>query len=438
MTSPEATRRPGYAPSTAAVGRRGRRTRDRILTCTAELFVANGIHGTSIDAIAKAAGGSRATVYQYFESKDEIYVELAEACRSTVLDHARSLGRLGPDAAGLAELRRWLGRWWELSDDYALTFLNFPGVGTIGGTAEADAEAATATYTALVADKLAAAGITGIEPGHAAAALLRLAHMLNLRQFRGMFGLTDEQRTLDSLSIALQRLLFPGTPRAVLGTIGDAAPRDAETPAAISVPDEPHAARVSPLRQDILAAASSLFDRSGFYSVSMDEIAATAEVSRATLYRHFSTKMAILEELSEWSVLESSRLSAELSAIAAAPTAGELHSWLSRYVHFHRTYIGVIRAWYDGAVQQLEGDSVARGMGTLRQAALTLLQRCDLPPNVDLSVAAAIFLAALGRLTEHLVVHDDDGNDYEAAGFILLVLQRALLGPTIESQPSAT
>ncbi len=438
VTSSETTRRPGYSPGAAAVGQRGRRTRERILTYTAKLFVANGFHGTSVDTIAKAVGGSRATVYQYFESKDEIYAELAATSRPVILDHARSLGRLAPDAAGLHELRRWLGEWWDLSDEYALTFLNFPGVGTVGGTAEADADAAAQTYTAVIADKLGVAGIAGIEPEAAAAALLRIAHMLNLRRFRAMFGLSDDDRTLDSLSIALQRLLFPETPRAVLSLVGSPGTWVPETPASTPVPDEPDTIRVSPVRQDILAAASALFDRSGFYSVSMDEIATAAQVSRATLYRHFSTKIVILEELSEWSVIESRHLSAELGEIAALPTTDALHSWLGRYVRFHRTYIGVIRAWYDGAVEQLDGDAVARGMGTLRQAALALLRRRDLPANLDPPVAAAIFLGTLGRLSEYLVGTEVDRHDYDAAAFILLVLQRALLGLAIESTSAAT
>lgn len=425
VTSFETTRRPGYAPGAVAIGRRGLRTRERILTCAAHLFVTQGFRGTSVDAIAKAAGGSRATVYQYFKSKDDIYSEVAAGSRPAVFAHARSLGRIAPDAAGLQELHRWLGDWWELSDEYALTFLNFPGVGTIGGSAESDADAAARAYTDLIAGKLADAGVTGLNPTDAAAALLRIAHMLNLRQFRDMFGLTHDEQTLASLSITLQRLLFPGTLDEVLNTVGEQRASVTElVPAAVSA--EPDAARVSPVRQDILAAASALFAERGFYAVSMDEVAGAAEVGRATLYRHFSTKIVILEELSEWSVLESDHLSAELCDITAADTEA-LHSWLSRYVRFHRAYIGVIRAWYDGAVQQLDGDGVARGMRTLRNAALTLLQRCELPATMDLPVAAAIFLGTLGRLTEYLVGQVADRTDYDAAAFILLVLQRALL-----------
>lgn len=100
MTSPNTVRRPGYAPDNASVGRRGRHTRERILACASDLFVADGYHGTSIEAVAKAVGGSRATVYQYFESKQEIFLELA---------HHLPAGRLqarGQPGSGRAGPRR--------------------------------------------------------------------------------------------------------------------------------------------------------------------------------------------------------------------------------------------------------------------------------------------------------------------------------------------
>ncbi|EUA51328.1 bacterial regulatory s, tetR family protein [Mycobacterium xenopi 3993] len=94
------------------MGRRGRHTRGRIVGSAAKLFVAKGFHGTSIEAIAKAVGGSRATVYQYFESKEAIFAELASKCEPAVLEHgqqlaasARPRGHAQPAsmAAGLGE-----------------------------------------------------------------------------------------------------------------------------------------------------------------------------------------------------------------------------------------------------------------------------------------------------------------------------------------------
>jgi AcrR family transcriptional regulator len=64
---------------------RADRTREAILEATFELLRARGFAGTSIDAIAAAAGVSKTTIYASWRSKSELVVEL--------------LGRFADDAA---------------------------------------------------------------------------------------------------------------------------------------------------------------------------------------------------------------------------------------------------------------------------------------------------------------------------------------------------
>ena len=52
-------------------------------------------------------------------------------------------------------------------------------------------------------------------------------------------------------------------------------------------------------REQLLAAATQLFHDKGYYSVSVDDIAGLAGVSRMTFYRHFRSRAAILMELFE-------------------------------------------------------------------------------------------------------------------------------------------
>jgi AcrR family transcriptional regulator len=55
----------------------------------------------------------------------------------------------------------------------------------------------------------------------------------------------------------------------------------------------------APTRQTILDAAYRLFRRKGFTRVSMDEIAASAAVTKRTLYYHFASKDTLLGEVLE-------------------------------------------------------------------------------------------------------------------------------------------
>lgn len=68
-------------------------------------------------------------------------------------------------------------------------------------------------------------------------------------------------------------------------------------------------------REQILAAATEAFVRSGFAATSLDDIAAAAGVTRAIVYRHFDSKSELYQ-----SVLD--RMCARLDAHVAEPVGG--------------------------------------------------------------------------------------------------------------------
>jgi AcrR family transcriptional regulator len=59
-------------------GRRGRATRDRLLECTADLLTTTGWRSIKVIDIARQAGTSPATFYQYFENVEQAILVLAE------------------------------------------------------------------------------------------------------------------------------------------------------------------------------------------------------------------------------------------------------------------------------------------------------------------------------------------------------------------------
>jgi AcrR family transcriptional regulator len=427
MVKPEKVRRAGYAPASVELGRRGLHTRESILQSAARLFLDRGFHGTSIDAVAKAAGASRATVYQYFRDKDDIYRELAAQCVPAVLDHAARLGPLGPDATGIQNLYEWLDQWTTLYDEHAVVLLAFPGLGLSTSVAAAP-DSVSDRYLKSMTDRTRQAGVEGIAPEDAAAAVVRIAQMVNLYRYRGMWGLPDAHTVAASLTVALQLLLFPDTPPAVRDLIRvptDALPAATDAPRAVPSVPVP-APSASPIRSDIVAAAASLFAEHGYYVVGMDEIGAAASVSRATLYRHFRTKVAILSELTQRALAEGAGLAAELHDLAGQRISrNSLHAWLTHYVGFHRKYGSVTQTWYDGGLNKQLADAINTGLGPFQAAATALLNRSGLPEGIDLRVGAAIFLAVLGRLTELTISRRTVDTDYDSADLMLTVLSRA-------------
>jgi AcrR family transcriptional regulator len=427
--TPEKLRRPGYAPAAnAGVGRRGLHTRDRILGCAAEVFLANGFHATSLDAIAKAAHASRATVYQYFAGKEEIFRELSALAERDVLAHGEHLGQLAPTIDGMDALHRWLVEWADIYDAHAAVFAEFPGIGTARGLSVIDASATAGGFHQTVIDRLRGTRLRDLEVDDAAAVLGRIPHMVHLYRYRAMFPLPASATVTWSLTVALQLMLFPETPADVLQAL---APRvtngGARTPhralsgaAATTTVTQPER---SPIPQDVLSVSSALFAERGYYAIGMEEIAAAADVSRATLYRYFSTKDKILAELTRRAVLEIEEHAAALPAIAA----GSLTEWMLGYVRFHRAYRGVIRAWFDGTVaDQLSDADVDHGIGAIHQAVAGLLSTVDLPAGIDADVAGAVFVAVLGRMSEPTATNTPD-SDERAALLMVKLLRRSLL-----------
>ena len=60
--------------------------RQLVLDAAASLFMAQGYGAVSMDAIARAAGVSKATLYAYFSSKDQLFATIiGEACQQNII-----------------------------------------------------------------------------------------------------------------------------------------------------------------------------------------------------------------------------------------------------------------------------------------------------------------------------------------------------------------
>src|SRR5690554_5498161 len=128
--SDSGVRRSSYGPTSPTVGPRGAKTQARILDASLRVFEARGFHDATIQDIVDEVGASRATLYQYFESKEQIFVELLEECGAAIVDVIRQLGALGPTARGFENLRWWLGEWARVYDQYATMFIEWANIDT--------------------------------------------------------------------------------------------------------------------------------------------------------------------------------------------------------------------------------------------------------------------------------------------------------------------
>lgn len=425
-------RRAGYGPRSPVVGERGGRTRRQILDVTLELIARQGLHETSVDDIATAAGTSRATLYQYFESKDQIFAELLDECGSALMRVVRRLGPLGPTAQGFDNLHWWLGEWAWVYDRYAVVFAQWSQT----DSARASFRPAVAGFADIYVDRinrrLVASGLEAPPGADLAAAVMLVVHRVNAFRRAGVVCGISDRELLNSLAVVVQLALFPDTPADVLASLGaTAAPVEDPGPAlhdsgpAVGDRFAGRSARVRATVRRLLDAAARTFAAKGFPASTVDDVATEAGVARGTLYKYFTDKVDLLGTLAE-------EASAELREIAARlPESGaDLRGWLAEFVSAYRRHAGVVQVWVDGqaddAVVRRHADDLSH---VARGAVAALLAGVDRRYPIDLRGAALVMLAVLERLPLGLTVRPREVTTREVLDTMAAFVERGLLNP---------
>jgi AcrR family transcriptional regulator len=215
MTPREIQRRPSYARSSPSVGKRGAMTRQHIIESALRLLAERGFHGTLVDDIATEAGVSRATLYQYFESKDQLFIELVDESGAELLGVVRQIGPLGPTEEGLANLAWWLRAWASVYDKYATIFIEWAHV----DAPHAQLRPRLVQFLEACIEQLSrtfeTAGVEDIDPDATAVAFIAVIERCNYMRHTRHVGIATDD-LLDSLTILSQLVLFPSTPHALL------------------------------------------------------------------------------------------------------------------------------------------------------------------------------------------------------------------------------
>jgi AcrR family transcriptional regulator len=423
----ETFRREGYGPTSLVVGERGARTRQKIVEETLRLFESQGFHATSVDSIARAAGTSRSTLYQYFESKEQIFVELLDECGCALMRVVRRIGPLGPTQLGFDNLHWWLGEWAYVYDKYATMFAQWADVDTPGTRVRPLVTGFTRSYNARIAARLESSGVTGLTPLDAAIAMTSIVHRYNY--FRHMnimpHRFTDDQ-LLDGLAVFVQLVLFPDTPLEVFGPV-----EERVRPPGRHVARAPGNAAAATVRR-LLDAGALLFADRGYFGTGVDDVVGAAGFARGTFYKYFDEKLDLLLELTRECGAEMRVLIDEFMLIDPASPAGygQLRGWLASYLPFHSRYLGIMRAWLEGTSRDPQMLAFVKETGhNMHLASLELLARVDRPHPLDPDIAAVIQGGILERMPQAAREQDPERPDAEVVELIAAVMERGLYNP---------
>ncbi|MDT7550063.1 MAG: hypothetical protein QOE84_2457, partial [Actinomycetota bacterium] len=210
MTTSGAARRASYGPSSPVVGERGSRTRQLLLDAALGQFAQRGFHATVVDDIARAAGVSRATLYQYFDSREQIVTELLEECGAALMRVVRRIGPLSPTASGFDNLHWWLGEWSYVYDKYATMFVEWAHIDSPQTPLRPLIRRFVEGYTAQLSERVQQSGVTGLDADEVSIALVTVIERFNYYRHTQDTGLSDAAM-LDTLAVCVQLLLFPDT-----------------------------------------------------------------------------------------------------------------------------------------------------------------------------------------------------------------------------------
>lgn len=414
MATREPVRRSSYGASSPVVGVRGERTRSLLVSTALPLFERQGFHATSIEEIARAAGVSRATFYQYFASKEQVFAELLEECGAALLRVIRRLGVLGPNAEGFDNLHWWLGEWAWVYDKYAAMFIEWANIDTPQSGIRSMVSRFVASYDTRIAERLDASGLSGLATREAAVALTTVVHRFNYLRHRGITLGRSDAELLDNLSVVMQLLLFPETPPAVFHDVlvrsrDTHAIRRAWPPPLLDPVPGCGSIRLAELGprpaatvRRMLEAGAECLAESGYYETSVDDIVAAAGLARGTFYKYFDEKLDLLVVLSEQCATETVELSQRLEQVGVSADRGsELRAWLTDFVALHDRNRGVFRCWIEGTPHHPEINFHRLQVGRqLRQAFETVFRRVERRYSLDTGVASIVLMAMLETLPQ--------------------------------------
>lgn len=344
------------------VGARGQRTQQRILDAALRVFGEVGYHQTGIARITRLAGCSRASFYQYFSGKEDVFRQLAGQVARQMAASTEALDPLTDDAAGWSTIRAWVGRHGDIYERYQPVFQAFEAA------AESDEAVATGSVrtnernVALIRSKLATASLPPRQLDPMIELLLECVTRAQDTTTTLRSVAPDaypRSRVDDALADVLHRTLFGLRPAVNVHPPARRAPPKLKFSPAMrdalrqddAGPELTAAGRRT--LQSLMEAGRDVFVARGYHSTRVDDIVAAAGVSHGAFYRYFQSKEHLAQVLAGRAMQTVSSAFADVPDTAGqdgAPGRAALRRWLRRYNASHAAEAAMIRVWVDAAL----------------------------------------------------------------------------------------
>jgi AcrR family transcriptional regulator len=444
----EIARRSSYGPNSPVVGERGARTRSQIVDAAHELFERQGFGATSVDHIARASGVSRATLYQYFASKDHLFVELVDRSGEELNRRVEKLGALSPTAQGYENLRWWLQQWGAVLDAHRTVFVEWANVTPSWAPVQPRLATFLERHARHLTGRVRETGFRDVSPS--VLAVLFIAVVERSLYIRHVHGLPpDTTMLVDGLAVAFQLTLFPDTPEEILPsapanrrpTAPGRITRARRAPSPVGQRFDGLPPQSQRTIRGLLDAGADVFADRGYAATNVGHIIARAGTARATFYKYFDGKLDLFATLSEEVVAEFDDVCSEAPGVDVAETNHDaLHRWLLKILAFKRRRSGVFRAWTERVPAEPAIAATARAAALLASDATRHLRAGVAgAPTIDDAPAAVMIMALLEHFPDRASGTRLQPPDDEIVAAEELFIRRSLLRPrssVLRSSPS--
>lgn len=387
------------------VGARGQRTQQRILDAALKVFGEDGYHQCGIDRITKVAGCSRASFYQYFAGKEDVFRHLVGQVGRQLNASVEVLGPLTADAEGWQAIRSWVDRYADIYERFEPVFQVFQAAIESDEAVAGSSVRASERNVAGIRSRL---DTTTLPPRQLDPVIALLLECLP-RMFVDVTAIHlvfpdayPDGQVRDALTDVVHRSLFglkadvnvhpAGAPPPTL----EFGPVMREALRHNSADPELNAAGRRTL-QALMEAGRDVFVARGYHRTRINDVVAAAGVSHGAFYRYFESKDQFAHLLAVQAIRRVSTALTELpdeGGIDVSAGRASLRKWLRRYNTLQASEALMIRVWADAALldQSLRGDSAAALDWGRRRMARFLAPR----DFGDVETEALLMVALLG------------------------------------------
>ena len=341
------------------VGARGQRTQQRIVDAALRVFGEEGYHQCGVARITELAGCSRASFYQYFAGKEDVFRHLAGQVARQLGASTEALGLVTPDAEGWRSIRTWVARYGDVFERYEPVFRVFQTAAESDAAVAGGGERTGERHVAAFRSRLTATTL----PPRQLDPVLTLLHGGIPRTFDIATILRaaapasyPRERVDDAVADVVHRSLFGLQAVNVHPPARRRPPILEFSPALRAALTHDGAAReLTPAGRRTLQALTDagreLFVTRGYHDTRINDVVAAAGLSKGAFYRYFDSKNRLAQHLAVQAIRTVSTALTDMPASApdgAARTAA-VRRRLRRYNATHAGEAAMIRVWADAA-----------------------------------------------------------------------------------------